>query len=390
MKNKIINAASESADKNASLNRRNFLTMAALAGTGLFFARQAFASSFNPSPGQNGSSHFGSVADPFVSGKRKLGALEVSEIGLGCMSMAGVYNPVQPKAEMIKLLHLAVESGVTFFDTAEVYGPHISEEYVGEGLAPFKGKVQIATKFGWNTEGGRRGVRLATPAHIRKVVDQSLGRLRIEVIDLYYLHRMDPNVPIEDVAGTVKELIQAGKVKHFGLSEVSPNTIRKAHAIQPVAAVQSEYSLLERVVENGVISTCEELGIGFVPWGPTARGFLTGVYNESSTFGADNRRASVSYFTPEALKANMPLLELVREWAKRKGCTPVQFSMAWLMAQKPFIVPIPGTINPKHFVENIGMVNVKLTQAELNEIRTAITKIPLQGVRSPDSALRDQ
>ncbi|VTR29366.1 aldo/keto reductase [Sphingobacterium thalpophilum] len=371
----------DAANGRSNINRRDFLTKTALAGTGLVMAQFAWASAAGK-PLQ--------AAEPFVKGKRMLGALEVSEIGLGCMSMAGVYNPVQPKAEMIALLHKAVDRGVTFFDTAEVYGPHISEEYVGEGLASFKGKVQIATKFGWNTEGGKRGGRLATPEHIRKVVDQSLKRLRVEAIDLYYLHRIDPNVPVEDVAGTVKELVQAGKVKHFGLSEVSPDTIRKAHAIQPVAAVQSEYSLLERAVENGVISTCEELGIGFVPWGPTARGFLTGLYDENSKFDESNRRGSVSYFAPEVLKFNMPLLTLVRDWAKRKGCTPVQFSLAWLMAQKPFIVPIPGTVNPKHFIENIGAVDVRLTAAEITEIRAAITKIPLQGVRSPQSALSDQ
>lgn len=372
------------------INRRDFLARTALAGTGLALAQFAWASATGQSIKGSEASNPGKISDPFVKGKRKLGTLEVSEIGLGCMSMAGVYNAVQPKAEMIALLHKAVDRGVTFFDTAEVYGPHISEEYVGEGLAPFRGKVQIATKFGFNTEGGKRGGRLATPEHIRKVVDQSLARLRTEVIDLYYLHRIDPNVPVEDVAGTVKELIQAGKVKHFGLSEVSPDTIRRAHAILPVAAVQSEYSLLERAVENGVISTCEELGIGFVPWGPTARGFLTGLYNENTRLDPDNRRASVSYFAPEVIKANMPLVALVRDWANRKGCTPVQFSLAWLMAQKPFIVPIPGTINPKHFIENIGAVEVRLTTAEVAEIRSAISKIPLQGVRSPQSVLKDQ
>jgi aryl-alcohol dehydrogenase-like predicted oxidoreductase len=323
--------------------------------------------------------------------RRRLGSLEVSSLGLGCMSMvAGFYNPAPPKQEMVALIRGAVERGVTFFDTAEVYGPFTSEEIVGEALAPFKGKVVIATKFGFNFQDGRTSGRNSRPENIKRAVEGSLKRLRVETIDLLYQHRADPNVPVEDVAGTVKELIKEGKVKHFGLSEMSPRTIRRAHAVQPVTAVQSEYSLLERAMENGVLSTCEELGIGFVPWGPTARAFLADRFNEYSRFAQEDRRASVPLFTPEALAANMPLLRLVREWALRKGVTPAQFSLGWLLAQKPFIVPIPGTTNPHHLNENLGAAGVRFTADELREIRAAVSQIKVQGVRAPESALTDQ
>jgi aryl-alcohol dehydrogenase-like predicted oxidoreductase len=307
------------------------------------------------------------------------------------MSMvAGFYNPAPPRQEMVALIRGAVERGVTFFDTAEVYGPFASEEIVGEALAPFKGKVVIATKFGFNFQDGRTSGRNSRPENIRRAVEGSLKRLRVETIDLLYQHRADPNVPVEDVAGTVKELIQAGKVKHFGLSEMSPRTIRRAHTVQPVTAVQSEYSLLERAMENGVLSTCEELGIGFVPWGPTARAFLTDRFNEYSRFAQEDRRASVPLFTPEALATNMQLLRLAREWALRKGVTPAQFSLAWLLAQKPFIVPIPGPTNPHHLNENLGAAGVKFTADELREIRAAVSQLKVQGVRAPESALTDQ
>jgi aryl-alcohol dehydrogenase-like predicted oxidoreductase len=323
--------------------------------------------------------------------RRRLGSLEVSPLGLGCMSMvAGFYNPAPPRQEMVALIRSAVERGVTFFDTAEVYGPFTSEEIVGEALAPFKGRVVIATKFGFDFQGNRVTGRNSRPENIRRAVEGSLRRLKVETIDLLYQHRADPKVPVEDVAGTVKELIRQGKVKHFGLSEMAPQTIRRAHAVQPVAAVQSEYSLMERAVENGVLSTCEELGIGFVPWGPTARAFLTDRFNEYSRFAQEDRRASVPMFTPEALKANMPLLALVREWALRKGVTPAQFSLAWLLAQRPWIVPIPGTTNPHHLNENLGAVGAKFTPDELREIRAAVSNIKLQGVRAPESALTDQ
>ncbi len=323
--------------------------------------------------------------------RRKLGSLEVSALGLGCMSMApGFYNPAPHRQEMVAHIRGAVERGVTFFDTAEVYGPFISEEIVGEALAPFKGKVVIASKFGFNFQDGRTSGRNSRPENIRRAVEGSLKRLRVDAIDLYYLHRVDPQVPVEDVAGTVKELIQAGKIKHFGLSEAAPKTIHRAHAVQKVTALQSEYSLMERVVENEILTTCEELGIGFVCWGPTARAFLTDRFNEYSRFAQEDRRASVPTFTPEALAANMPLLRLAREWALCKGVTPAQFSLAWLLAQKPFIVPIPGTTNPHHLIENLRAAGVKFTADELREIRAAVSKIKLQGVRAPESALTDQ
>jgi aryl-alcohol dehydrogenase-like predicted oxidoreductase len=315
------------------------------------------------------------------------------------MSMAGVYNLPPDRQQMVALIRAAYDRGVTFFDTAEVYGPFVSEEIVGEALQPLKGKVQIASKFGFAVQEARptpgqsmaAGLRRdSRPENIRRAVEGSLKRLRVETIDLYYQHRADPNVPVEDVAGTVKELVQAGKVRHFGLSEMSPVTIRRAHAVLPVAAVQSEYSLLERVVEPDILTTCEALGIGFVPWGPLARAFLTGRFDENSTFDRIDRRSSVAAFTPEALKANMPLHTLVREWAKKKGVTPAQFALGWLLAQKPWIVPIPGTTNRQHMEENLGGAAVKLTPAELGEIRASLSRITLVGVRSRESALKDQ
>jgi aryl-alcohol dehydrogenase-like predicted oxidoreductase len=304
--------------------------------------------------------------------------------------VAGFYNPAPPRREMVALIRAAVERGVTFFDTAEVYGPFTSEEIVGEALAPVRQQVVIASKFGFGFEGNKTTGRNSRPENIRRAVEGSLRRLRTDRIDLLYQHRADPTVPVEDVAGTVKELIAAGKVGHFGLSEMSPQTIRRAHAVQPVAALQTEYSLVERVPENGILATCEELGIGFVPWGPTHRGYLAGVFDANTRFRAPDRRASVPTFTPEALRANAPLLALVRDWARRKGVTPVQFSLAWLLAQKPWIVPIPGTTRVRHLEENLGAVSVRLTPAELTEIRAAVSRIPVQGVRPPESALRDQ
>ena len=326
---------------------------------------------------------------PTPMGHRRLGSLEVSTLGLGCMSMTGIYNPPADKQEMVKLIRAAFDRGVTYFDTAEVYGPFTNEELVGEAIAPFRAQVMTASKFGFGFEGSRAAGRNSRPESIRRALEGTLKRLKLEVIDLYYLHRVDPNVPIEDVAGAVKELIQAGKVKHFGLSEAAPKTIRRAHAVQPVTALQTEYSLLERVAETDILPTCEELGIGFVPWGPLARGFLTGTFDENSRFDTSDRRSSVAQFTPEALKTNMPLLALVHDWAKRKGVTPAQFSLGWLLAQKPWIVPIPGTTNPSHLEENLGAVAVKLASNELKEIRAALSAIKLQGSRSRDSALSD-
>lgn len=291
---------------------------------------------------------------------------------------------------MVALIRSAFDQGVTFFDTAEVYGPHYSEECVGEGLKPFRNKVVIASKFGFDTTDGKRGGRNSRPEHIRQALEGSLKRLQTDVIDLYYLHRIDPNVPVEDVAGTVKDLIKEGKVKHFGLSEVSPDTIRKAHAVQRVTALQSEYSLVERVMEKGILSTCEELGIGFVPWGPLNRGFLTGRFDENTTFDSSNRNSQLPYMTPEALKANIKLLDVVRTWSKKKGVTPGQFSLAWLQAQKPWIVPIPGTTSLAHLKENLGANNVNISSDELKEFRAQVERIPLIGVRNADTLLKDQ
>lgn len=366
-------------------NRRKFLRNTALASAGVLMG-----SSLPAYPAYEYSSLQKNNPRSSVT-KRKLGQLEVSGIGLGCMSMvAGTYNPTPPKAEMIAHIRKAVERGVTFFDTAEVYGPYGSEERVGEALEPFKGQVKIATKFGWDIRDNKRVGRLATPESIKKVVDGSLKRLRIEAIDLYYLHRVDPKVPVEDIAGAVKDLIAAGKVKNWGLSEVSPATLRKAHKVLQVAALQSEYSLTERVVENQILDTCEELGIGFVCWGPSARSFLTGRFNEYSRFDDLDRRSQLPFFSPKGLEQNMSFLRIVRDWSQRKGITMAQFSLAWLLAQKPFIVPIPGTISQQHLAENLGALDVEFTADELKQIRTEIESYKLLGVRTPESALVDQ
>lgn len=372
-------------EKKDRLNRRNFIKSATVTGLGMAITPSLLAShSF-----KNQETHISDNAVT-LNEKRKLGSIEVSGIGLGCMSMvAGTYNPTPPKQETIAHIRKAVERGITFFDTAEVYGPYTSEEVVGEALEPFKNQVTIATKFGWNIQNNRRVGRIATPESIKKVVDGSLKRLRVEAIDLYYLHRLDPNVPIEEIAGAVKDLIAAGKVKHWGLSEVSPATLRKAHAELPVAALQSEYSMTERAVENQILGTCEELGIGFVPWGPTARSFLTGRFNEYSRFDNLDRRSQLPFFSPEGFEKNMPFLSIVRKWSQRKNITMAQFSLAWLLAQKPFIVPIPGTISQQHLAENLGALDVTFTSEELREIRIEMESFKLHGVRSADSVLVD-
>jgi aryl-alcohol dehydrogenase-like predicted oxidoreductase len=321
--------------------------------------------------------------------KRTLGKtnLEVSAIGLGCMGMSFSYGPPKNKQEMIDLLHAAVERGVTFFDTAEVYGPFVNEELVGEALAPFRKRVVIATKFGFNLNPdgspGWQGLN-SRPEHIREVVEASLKRLRIETIDLLYQHRVDPNVPIEEVAGAVKELIEQGKVKHFGLSEAGVQTIRRAHAVQPITALQSEYSLWTRTPEKEVIPVLEELGIGFVPYSPLGRGFLTGKMDESTTFDSSDFRSNLPRFTPEALKANQVLINLLGSIAQRKNATPAQIALAWLLAQKPWIVPIPGTTKLHRLEENIGAVSVELTPDDLREIDTAASEITVQGARYPE------
>ena len=317
--------------------------------------------------------------------KRKLGksGLEVSAIGLGCMGMSFGYGPAQDKQEMISLIRSAVERGVTFFDTAEAYGPFTNEELLGEALALFRQQVVIATKFGF--EGGKPNVGLnSKPENIRAVTDASLKRLRTDVIDLFYQHRVDPSVPIEDVAGTVKDLIQQGKVKHFGLSEAGVQTIRRAHAVQPVAALQSEYSLWWREPEEEVLPALEELGIGFVPFSPLGKGFLTGKIDESTTFDSSDFRNIVPRFTPEARKANQALVELLRTLGEKKNATPAQIALAWLLAQKPWIAPIPGTTKLHRLEENIGAAEIELTPDDRREIESAASKITVQGARYPE------
>ena len=328
---------------------------------------------------------------------RKLGksGLEVSALGLGCMGMSFSYGPPKDQQEMTSLLRAAVERGITFFDTAEVYGPFINEELVGKALAPFRKQVVIATKFGFDLHPGfdPRGMKGAPglnsrPEHIQQAAEGSLKRLKVETIDLLYQHRVDPAVPIEDVAGAVKELIQAGKVRHFGLSEAGVQTIRRAHAVQPLTALQSEYSLWTRTPEKEVIPTLEELGIGFVPYSPLGRGFLTGKIDENATFASSDFRSTLPRFAPEALKANQALIDLLAGIALRKKATPAQIALAWLLAQKPWMVPIPGTTKLQRLDENLGAVSVELTPDDLRDIDTAASKVTVQGARYPEKLER--
>ena len=359
-----------------ALSRRDFLGRTALIGAGLAVGPSLWAASSD---------------QPKESNKmktRRLGNLEVSELGFGCMSISANYGPPAPRDQGIKVIRAAYEKGVTFFDTAEVYGPHTNEELVGEALAPFREKVAIATKFGYDIEAGGHNSR---PEHIKKVLEGSLKRLRTDRIDLYYQHRVDQKVPIEDVANTIKDLIKEGKVLHFGLSEASARTIRRAHAVQPVAAIQSEYSLMERSPEqNGVLKTCEELGIGFVPWGPVGMGYLTGKIDARTKLDPKTDfRSGFERFTPENLTANMPVVDLLRRFAEKKNATPAQIALAWLLAQKPWIVPIPGTRNIDHLEENLGAINVQLTPADLREIETAFSKIKVHGGRMSEKYMRE-
>jgi aryl-alcohol dehydrogenase-like predicted oxidoreductase len=323
--------------------------------------------------------------------KRKLGRsnLEVSAIGYGCMGLEAVYGPATDRQEGIRIIHAAVERGVTFFDTAETYGPFTNEELVGEALAPFRDRVVIATKFGFDIapDGQRSGGLDSRPEHIRQVADASLKRLKTDVIDLFYQHRVDPNVPIEDVAGAVKELIDEGKVKHFGLSEAGAKTIRRAHAVQPVTAVQSEYSLWTRDPEPEVLPACEELGIGFVPWGPLGQGFLTGKIDPTTSFDSSDFRTASPRFTPEAREANLAVVDLLKEIAARKSATPAQIAIAWLLARKPWIVPIPGTTKLHRLEENIAAAGVELTADDLRDIEAAASKIDVYGARLPEAIL---
>lgn len=322
--------------------------------------------------------------------KRKLGKnnLEVSAIGLGCMGMSFSYGPPKDKKEMTSLIHAAVERGITFFDTAEVYGPFLNEELLGEALAPFRATVVIATKFGFDLSGsdhrpGAAGLN-SRPSHIKQAVEGSLKRLRVDAIDLYYQHRVDPNVPIEDVAGAVKDLIQRGKVKHFGLSEASAKTIRRAHAVQSVTAVQSEYSLWFRDHEKEILPTLEELGIGFVPYSPLGKGFLTGKIDANAKFDSSDFRSTLPRFTPDAIKANQALIELLGSIAARKNMTPAQVALAWVLAQKPWMVPIPGTTKLHRLEENIGAVSIPLTPEDRQEIDAAASNIKVEGARYPE------
>jgi aryl-alcohol dehydrogenase-like predicted oxidoreductase len=325
--------------------------------------------------------------------KRKLGNsnLEVSALGLGCMRMSFGDSPVGDKQEMISFLHSAVDRGITFFDTAEVYGPFTNEELVGEALAPFRGKVVIATKFGFqlNPDGspGWTGLN-SRPERIKQVAEESLKRLNVDAIDLFYQHRVDPDVPIEDVAGAVRGLVQEGKVKHFGLSEAGAETIHHAHAVQPVTAVQSEYSLWWRTPEEEVLPTCEELGIGFVPYSPLGKGFLTGKIDENTTFHSSDIRSRIPRFTPEARKANQALVDLLDKIAERKKATPAQIALAWLLAQKPWIVPIPGSRKLERLEENLGALAIVLTSDDLRDIESALSKIKIQGGRYPEDLER--
>ncbi|WP_095201810.1 aldo/keto reductase [Mesorhizobium carmichaelinearum] len=322
---------------------------------------------------------------------RKIGDLEVSALGLGCMSMSSAYGPPADKAEMIRLIRAAHDRGVTLFDTAEAYGPFANEDLVGEALVPIRDQVAIATKFGFDIDlvtGARSGGTNSRPEHIRQVAEASLKRLKTDRIDIFYQHRVDPDVPIEDVAGALKDLIAEGKVKHWGLSEAGTQTIRRAHAVQPLAAIQSEYSLFYRGAEAEILPLCEELGIGFVPFSPLGAGFLTGKIDENTKFDATDFRNLVPRFSPEARKANMALVEVVKSVAARIGATPAQVALAWLLAQKPWIVPIPGTTKLHRLEENLGAVDVTLTVQDLRELADALAKIEVQGERLPEAGLK--
>jgi aryl-alcohol dehydrogenase-like predicted oxidoreductase len=363
-----------------TLSRRGFLETGAAFGAALAIAPLTVAAvPRQQDKAGNGAAHITRKGERQMQ-KRKLGKLEVSELGAGCMSISANYGPPADKAQGIRVIREAHERGVTFFDTAEVYGPYTNEELVGEALAPFRDKVVIATKFGFDIKAG--GLN-SQPKHIRKVVEESLRRLRTDRIDLYYQHRVDPSVPIEDVAGTVAELIREGKVLHFGLSEAGPGTIRRAHTVQAVTAVQTEYSLMNRDPEhNGVLAVCEELGIGFVPWGPVGMGYLTGRINAQSRFDPKaDLRAGFDRFAPANLAANAPILELLNRFAKKENASPSQIALAWLLAQKPWIVPIPGTRNPAHLAENHGAIHVQLSAADLREIDSAFAKVAVHGGR---------
>lgn len=373
----------EAVEHSTDLNRRTFLQAtgffaATALGTG--FSRPAFAKDAG-----------GSSVKAMVDGRRKLGKLEVSAIGLGCQDMTGTFYGTAPRrADMIALIHAAHDRGVTFFDAAEAYGPHEVERVLGEGVAPFRNQVVIATKFGWDIDqetGKRIGLHNSRPEHIRVVVEGMLKRLKTDRIDLLYQHRVDPKVPIEDVAGTVKDLIAQGKVMYFGLSEPGPGTLRRAHAVQPVTAVQNEYSMMARDPESAILPICRELGIGFVPWSPLAMGFLAGGIGPETAFAAGDFRGTAPWFTPENRPHNLKLLAVVQGWARRKGATPAQIALAWLMAQDPCVVPIPGTTKMPHLLENLGADGIRFTPKELMELNAAMARVPVHGARLPADIL---
>lgn len=379
MRRQAINGCEAAEVSSRTSDRRGFLKAAGLAAAGAALP-VGTASGASPAAAQSAQ---GSNARPYTMKTGKLGGMEVSELGFGCMSISGNYGPPADRAQGIRVIRDAYERGVTFFDTAEVYGPYTNEALVGEALAPVRNKVAIATKFGFAID-GTIGLD-SRPERIRRVVEESLKRLKTDRIDLYYQHRVDLTVPIEDVAGAVKDLIQAGKVLHFGLSEASARTIRRAHAVQPVAAIQTEYSLMERSPEhNGVLQACEELGIGFVPWGPLGQGFLPGklALNAQSAFDPKaDLRAGFPRFSRQVMKANQPILEFLKAFGEKKGATPAQIALAWLMARKPWIVPIPGTRNLDHSRENLSSIHVHLTAEDLREIEAAFSRLKVHGGR---------
>jgi aryl-alcohol dehydrogenase-like predicted oxidoreductase len=380
----------------AGASRRKFLLGAAglatvpiVAGMATACVSDQTASDQSTSPATSGA---GAVAAATtLTDRRRLGSLEVSSIGLGCQTMVGtLYGPVTSREDMVTLIRTAADQGVTFFDTAEAYGPFESERIVGEALEPIRDQVVVASKFGWNIDlatGERLGGVNSRPDNIRGAVEGMLARLKTDRIDLLYQHRVDPAVPIEDVAGTVRDLIDEGKVLHFGLSEAGPQTIRRAHAVQPLTAIQNEYSVLWRGPEAEILPLCAELGIGFVPWSPLGAGFTTGTISPFTRFAADDFRGAVPRNAPDAMAANMPLIQLLQDWAVRKGSTPAQISLAWLMAQQPWIVPIPSTTRTPHLIENLGSEEVSFSPDELRELNTAIASIPIQGDRLPAGAL---
>lgn len=375
--------------KKNKMSRRDFMVKTALTGTSLAAAVNLMgAASLNPSKG-NSTKSKNSVS---ISDKRKLGSLEVSCIGMGVQNMARKYTTTTPyRPEMINVLRTAFDHGLTFFDTAEAYGPHECERILGEAIEPFRDEVVITSKFGWNIdlETGERGPGLnSKPEHIKLAVEGMLRRLRTDRIDLLYQHRVDPEVPIEDVAGAVGELMDEGKVLHWGLSEMGLNTLRRAHAEQPVTAVQNEYSMLWRGPEEEVIPTCEELGIGFVPWSPLGVQFLTGWIGENTRFAQGDIRGVEPRFSPENLPHNLALVDLITEWAERKQAAPAQIALAWLMAQKPWIVPIPGSTNKDHVIQNIGAASVQFTPSELSELNSSLSEIEIRGQRLPEFVLQ--